>query len=161
MFLSAASMICLNFPKAKVFDGCRLIHSPEQWASGAGLMAGISAFDLRDVRGPTCYGKECMVQFDAVGQRFRLIGKQKSTCTLQVLSTDADMPHTTVVARVVPLLTGFRLVLYIEGEDDDLLEEYRSALEIGLWPCVHARPVTQDPALVLYREKLGICPINT
>jgi hypothetical protein len=154
--------IAIKFPDVLVKDGCRLIHSPEKWASGAGIMLGVSQFHLRDVRGPLCYGKECVIQFDAMGQRFRLIGKHMYTSKLTVADTDTqtDLPHTTVMAHVLPLATGFRLVLDVEGDGEELLQDYQSALEAGLWPCVSGDwPVVELHPLRLYRDKLGIDPI--
>lgn len=163
---ATTTMISLNFPTAKVSEGCRLIHSPEQWASGAGLIVGVTPFAIRGVSGPTCYGKECMVNFEGLGQRFRLIGKRRNMCTVTIANKDSDIPHTTIVAKVIPLLLkGFRLVLYMEGEDDELLEELKPALEIGLWPCVETlqhqlgSTLVDKPEFVLYRRKLGICPV--
>lgn len=152
--LFALSMIGMNFPHLDVCDGCRLIHSPEQWASGAGLMLGVSTFDLRGIKGPVCCGKECMVQFDGVGRRFRLVGRDKHECKVTITDTDCDTPHTTVVAKVIPLSTGFRLVLNIQDQGDEFLEQYLLALETALWACIH--PTPNQPQFDAYRKKLGI-----
>ena len=155
--LSSIRMLTIDFPSVQVKDGCRLIQSPEKWAAGAGVMLGVGRFDLRDVRGPTCYGNECCVQFDAVGKRFRLIGEQQNMCKLTVTDTDQPTPHATFVAKVLPLMHGMRLVVHNEGEDDNRLEAYAAALRAGLWPCVQQTTdaVELEP-FVHYRRKLGM-----
>jgi hypothetical protein len=153
IFPAVMTMIGINFPHVQPNDAFRLIHSPEKWAAGAGLMLGVGRFALRDVRGPTCYGKECMVHFDAMGKHFCLIAKEKDKCTLMV----TDDVSTTIVAKVIPLKKGCRLVLTIEGHTDEHLHCYYSALKAGLWPCVMTDNLTDElDGLKLYRQKLDL-----
>lgn len=95
-----------------------------------------------------------MVQFDAVGQRFRLIGKDKHECTVTITDTDYDTPHTLVVAKVIPLQTGFRLVVNTQNKKDQFLEQYSLALQTAMWPCV--QPTRSLPEFEAYRTKLLI-----
>ena len=147
------STIGLNFPNVPVKDGYSLIHSPEKWAAGAGVVCGLGRFDLRDVRGPVCCGKQCMVQFDALGRRFLLLGEDPSVSRVTI-SIDDNEPHTTIQASILNLPQGIRLMLYVDGEGEHLLEECRRALQVGLWSSVETPP--QHPVLKSYRTKLGI-----
>ena len=145
------STIGINFPSVSPSEGCRLIHSPEMWASGAGLMLAVSPFKLKDIRGPFCYGRQCMVQFDALNRSFTLIGKHTHESQLKIALVNNE-PHTTIKAKVVPLEQGFRLVLYVDGQGEELLEQFESTIKTGLWACVES--TTEDPAMQAYRKKI-------
>jgi hypothetical protein len=53
------------FPNLHLRDGLNLIHSPLQWASGAGLLFGVSPFEIVKCRGPFICGDRKMLHIDA------------------------------------------------------------------------------------------------
>ena len=154
------TLIGVTFKDVPVRLGVSLLHSPEKWASGAGLMAGISPFRIEDVKGPFILGKECMVELTTQGlihQRLRLIARQPDAVTVTLSNPWEDKSHTTVYARVTPLSTtecGFVLVLDIHGNWDVNTTLLKQSLQTGLWGCVN-NTVSPLPPLLRYREHLG------
>ena len=159
--LPLMTLIGLTFNHVPASRGVSLLHSPEKWAAGAGLMAGIPPFRIWGVKGPFVVGKECMVELNTQGlmqQRLRLVAREPEAVTVTLGHRLEDKAHTTVHARVTPLSPdggGFMLVLDVDGDwevDTGLLKE---SLQAALWGCVDETGPGLAP-LRRYREHLGL-----
>jgi hypothetical protein len=72
--MRSSTYVWVPFRNRAYSDGTRLLHTPEQWAAGAGLLGGVPMFSLYDVEPPLVCGSERTVCFRALGQRVRLAG---------------------------------------------------------------------------------------
>ena len=72
--MQSCTYVSVPFRNRPYTDGTRLLHTPEQWAAGAGLLGGAPMFSLYDVEPPLVCGAERTVCFRALGQRVRLTG---------------------------------------------------------------------------------------
>ena len=134
-----------------------LLHSPEAWANGAGLMAGVQSFELRDVKGPLSLSGEHMVWFDIMGHPVRLIGKSRDKATITIGCTGIETPHTIIRAFVSPMGTaGAIMTLNIESDFEIDTENLKKALMTGLFSCIDANTegTFTHPALRKYRAQL-------
>ena len=154
--LPVMTVVGFEFYHVPPSKGMRLLHSPEQWGTGVGLMAGIPSFQVVGVKGPLTLNKESMVQFDVLGQRLRLIGKQPDMATITIGSPDSEIPHTTLVAAIRPIsASGFVLVLNIESSYSFDTFGLKAAVEGGLWSCVdEISSLRTNPVLQQYRDRV-------
>lgn len=157
--LPMMTLISLQFPYTPVKTMTKIIHQPEAWATGAGLMAGVPMFHLRDVQGPLTLNRESMVRFDVLGQSVRLMGKYVDKATITITDPDDEIPHTTINVKVNPLnKNGSFVVAEIDTRycnyDIDL---FKYSLELAMMSCVD-NTVMEHPVLETYRNNLGQLP---
>ena len=72
--MQSPTYVSVPFRNIPYSYGTRLLHTPEQWGAGAGLLVGAPMFSLYDVEPPLVFGSERTVCFRALGQRVRLTG---------------------------------------------------------------------------------------
>ena len=169
--IGGVSIVTRTSNGVPVRRGIDLLHSPEKWASRAGLLAGIGPFRVLDVRGAFTFGEECMVDggtrgvtadYPLFGPRLRLTAREPESVTVTVTDAWDDHVCGVVHAHVNPLTggdAGLMLVLDMEGDWDGEWDldpvQLRETLRVGLWGCVDDQ-VPAHEALRLYREHLGI-----
>lgn len=147
-------LLGLQFPHTPPTTCTQLLHSPDVWANGAGLMAGIPSFEISEVQGPIRLNKECMVRFNVLGHPVRLIGEYTDKAIITITAPDEDQPHTTIRAWVHPIgTTGSHLVLNIETPYEIDKENLKIALQTALFSCVGDNPYPH-PVLREYRALL-------
>lgn len=158
--------VTLLYPRVPVAEGCCLLHTPERWASGAGLLASVPCFDITRVDKPLYLeNKECVVRFQAQArglhpaQWVQCFGRTPQSVRVSVGHLGSAEAHTHLHARVLPLghlpEVGFALVLQMCTElpiDGWSLRECEDALHTGLWPCFYGPTRFTHSKLALYRK---------
>ena len=150
--------VSVKFNDVMLGDAIRMIHSPERWGIGAGLMAGLSTFVPRDIEGPLIYGDECMVHFNAFGSNIRLIGKLQLKSKVTIASPDCDIPHTTIDTIITPdheSTRALQLSMHVRSDYPipHTAQDLRDALQLGLFSCVE--PIAEEHEILrLYRQLL-------
>ena len=153
--LPMMTLISLQFPTTPVRRMTDILHHPEAWAAGAGLMAGVPMFQLRDVQGPLTLNKESMVRFDVLGQSVRLMGKYVDKAKITITDQDEEIPHTTIDVSVNAFNNqGCFVVADIISEHYEFDPEMlKNSLQLGLMCCVD-QTAAENPVLEMYRQKL-------
>ena len=168
------ALLGLTVNSIPVPRGVAMMHSPEKWLSGGGLLAGVPALEIRDICGPLTVNNECSVDFgtvessydtDRFGPRLRLTATKADALTVTVTDAWDEQVKGTVMARVVPLSPkpssahgewlGFMLVLDITSEWVVDTDQLRKCLEVGLWGCSD-EDAPEREQLRVYREHLGV-----
>lgn len=148
----------VHFKDVMLGDAIRVIHSPERWATGVGIMAGLPTFTPSDVEGPLIYGDECMVRFGAFGSTLRLIGKMQLKSKVTITSPESDIPHTIIDTTIIPDKNHTRhltLCIHIRSEYPIpyMSQDLKVALQYGLFRCIDP-DINEIEKLVLYRQLL-------
>ena len=154
-----ATRVVIPFKGVRLEDAVSLIHSPERWASGAGLMSGIDPFLYYGVSGPFVCGPERMLTFRALGHCVRLMGYRRRQATVTITAPNGEVPHTRVSATVWGTGgTGVTLALRIESQLDIDAVLLASAIRVGLFGCADI-DFPENEAMRSYRSGLVETPI--
>ena len=155
-------------PGVPVSAGVALLHEPERWAGGAGLLIGVPPFRIRKVSAPLVSDEECMVHFEAEipcnnGQRYdvksvRCVARGPMECRLRIEDPYKFCDPTHVDVRVVPFSTKAVGLLVVADITTDVVipEEAFDGIRRNLALCLRTcnAPVARDGGLDLYRQHI-------
>ena len=156
--------VTLLFPRLPVAEASALLHTPERWASGAGLLLSVPSFEISNAQQPLCLEEaQCVVRFhahsSATTQWVQCYGRGPHRGRVSVGNLGCAEPHTLLAARVEPLQhvskVGFALVLELRTKlqsSDWSLGECSEGLHVGLWPTCYGHTAVLRPELALYRK---------
>ena len=159
----------VTFPDLKIRNGLKLIHSPAQWANGAGLIFGISPFDIVHCGGLFVCGDRKILHMNVVEREsrknlsvtFDSLSNMDSRITFRqqciVDETLMEIRHCIrfKLSSFTPDGTGFMLTVFTSVEDDCTNDN-----EIDLGDEYYALPGTDrfpDAETKLIRESLLTC----
>lgn len=153
------TLLAVQCPQIPFHKMCDIIHAPELWATGAGIMLGVPPFKIEHVTGPFSLQKECMVAFNVGAQKVCLLGKAPDRATLTIFNPDSDLAHTEVVCNIHAICNnGSNMVLDIKTKYEIEPSQYRMALQAGIQSLPDISKIYQHPVLKKYRDNLKNFP---
>ena len=161
-------LFSVPLPDIPVSDGVSLLHEPERWAGGAGLLIGVPSFKIRKVSMPLVSEKECMVNFETEiptkdGEAYdvksvRCVARGPRECRLRIVDAYRYTEPSLVSVRIIPLgsqKVGMTVMAEITTDEvitEDTFEGIRRNLALCLATC--NSPVKHDKGLDLYRQHI-------
>ena len=149
-----------------VSDVVSLLHEPERWAGGAGLLIGVPPFKIRKVSTPLVSEKECMVGFEVelpskrAGsydvRSVRCVARGPHECRLRIVDPYKYCEPSHVNVKIIPFqpkCVGMWVTADITTDEvisDDIFDGIRHNLALCLTTC--NSPVKHDQGLELYRQ---------
>ena len=157
----------VSLPRLTVREGISLLHGPERWANGVGLLVGLPPFHIRKVSAPLVVEGECLVQFEAqmppwsgllcdVKEVLWVAHGQKE-CRIRVSDQGGAGYALHLDARMVPFDStelGVLLVLDVYTTtriEEETLQGIGNALPLSLSMC-NQSPAARYKGLALYRK---------
>ena len=163
-------LFSVPLPDVPVSDGVSLLHEPERWAGGAGLLIGVPPFKIRKVSMPLVSEKECMVNFETEistkgGEAYdvksvRCVARGPHECRLRIADAYKCTEPSLVSIRIIPVgshsqSVGMTVMAEITTDEvitEDTFEGIRRNLALCLATC--NSPVKHDKGLDLYRQHI-------
>ena len=162
-------------PDVRVSDGVALLHEPERWADGAGLLLGIPRFRIRKVSEPLVSDQECMVRFEVDvpsrnGKSYEVksvlcVARGQHECRLKIMDRYRQCYPTHIAVRVTPFsskdvgLLVTTEVTTCEYISDESWEAIQRTLPLCLGMC-NKPPTNWNMGLDLYRQHIHAVPIQ-
>lgn len=155
------TLLALQCPKTPFYKMCDIIHTPELWATGAGIMFGVPPFKVENVTGPFSSHSESMVAFHVGTHKVSLSGKAPDQATLTIFHSDGEKHHTQVRCNANAMgNAGSNLVLDVKTEHEIEPVWCRMALMAGIESLPDISVTHQHPALRQYRENVRKFPLS-
>ena len=157
----------VSLPRLTVREGISLLHGPERWANGVGLLVGLPPFHIRKVSTPLVVGGECLVQFEAKMppwsglqcdvKEVLWVAHSPKECRIRLKDQGCAEYALHLDARMVPFDStelGVLLVLdvyTITPIEEETLQGIGNALPLSLSMC-NQSPTARYKGLALYRK---------
>ena len=161
--LQATAVVAFNtvfvsvpFPQVEISKALALLHGPEKWASGAGLMAAVPTFSIQQVMTPLrLHRDKVLVQFRTNSRHVIVEAGCPYSVVVSVSKMDEDQKEAVIHARIMRYSEqrdrGFALSLKVETTANaaEWAEALRHSLRAALFSTTTSEILHKK--LALYR----------